>query len=337
MVSGYPKDEDVALPGCPPQPQRSLEAEAARATWRPAEDGLLAIDATGQAIPFDLSAIGHTRRAFQLNQRFPRMWHVSEDTLNRMRIEHELRRALDRKEFAVYFQPQADVGTNHIVGAEALVRWRHPDRGLLLPDEFIPIAEDSGLIVELGELVLRAACEQAVRWEVAGLPQIRIAVNLSAVQFRDASLAGMVASVLDETGVDPRLLELEITESTAMQPAALALEILNDLTGLGVRISLDDFGTGYSSLQHLKEFPIYALKVDRSFVSGITVEGNRAAIVRAIVAIGRSLGLKVIAEGVETLDQLAFLRDQACGWYQGFLLARPLSPETFASLLQRAA
>ena len=316
-------------------PDGGQEGNAPPAGSEPPQDELLMVDAEGRVTPLDLKAITHNRRTIELNQRFTR--EVSDNTLQRIKVEHELRRALVRGEFDVYLQPQADVETNRILGAEALVRWRHPERGLILPDEFISIAEDSGLILELGELVLRAACEQAARREVAGLPAVRIAVNISAVQFREPSLAGMVASVLNETGLDPCLLELEITESAAMRHAVLALDILRDLTALGVKVSLDDFGTGYSSLQHLKEFPIHALKIDRSFVSGVTVKANDAAIVRAIIAIGQCLGLKVIAEGIETHSQLAFLKDHTCDWYQGFLLGGPMPEETFGSLLEQHA
>ena len=303
----------------------------------PAGDGLLLIDGSGRISALDLETVAHTDRTLGLNQRFARMWAIPDNTLERIKVEHELRRALEREEFDVYLQPQAEIGTNQVVGAEALVRWHHPERGLVLPDEFIPVAEESGLIIQLGEQVLRAACEQAVRREQGGLPPVRISVNLSAVQFREPSLAGLVAAVLKEVGLEPCMLELEITESTAMRHAALAVEVIRDLASLGVKISLDDFGTGYSSFQYLKEFPIDALKIDRSFVSGVTVEPNDAAIVAAVIAIGQSLGLKVIAEGIETAGQLAFLAERGCDWYQGFLLGRPMPVEAFDSMLKRQA
>lgn len=337
MGSSCSADNEGALPGRFLSSDGWQQASASPAGSEPPQEGLLMVDAEGLVTPLDLKAITHNRRTMELNQRFTPLWEVPDNTLQRIKVEHELRRALVRGEFEVYLQPQADVETNRILGAEALVRWRHPERGLILPDEFIPIAEESGLILELGEVVLRAACGQAARREAAGLPEVRIAVNISAVQFREPSLAGTVAGVLHETGLDPCLLELEITESTAMRHAVLARDILRDLTALGVKVSLDDFGTGYSSLQHLKELPIHALKIDRSFVSGVTVEANAAAIVRAIIAIGRCLGLKVIAEGIETYGQLAFLKDRACDWYQGFLLGRPMPEEAFSSLLERHA
>lgn len=337
MGSSCPIDSDKSSSGHEGLAERAAEAQAFEPEIQPLPDGLVLIDAEGHMSPLDFKAIAPANRPLQLNQRFARTWDISDNALERIKMETELRRALDRGEFHVYLQPQADVTTNRIVGAEALVRWRHPERGLILPDDFIPFAEESGLIVQLGELVLRTACQQAIRREMAGLPQVRIAVNLSAVQFREPGLASLVKNVLNETSVDPRILELEITESTAMRHATLALEILNDLTALGIKISLDDFGTGYSSLQHLKEFPIYALKIDRSFVSGVTTNTNDAAVVKAIIAIGQSLGLQVIAEGIETAGQLEFLKDQACGWYQGFLLARPQPEEAFHSLLEQCA
>jgi EAL domain-containing protein (putative c-di-GMP-specific phosphodiesterase class I) len=303
----------------------------------PANDGLCLIDAAGQIAPLDLDTITHTDRALRLNQRFARLTQVPDGTLERIKIEHELRRALERKEFEVYLQPQAAIGTNQIVGAEALVRWRHPERGIIEPDDFVPVAEESGLIIQLGEQVLRKACEEAVSREDAGLPAVRIAVNISAIQFREASLTQRVAAVLDDTGLDPRMLDLEITESAAMRHAALAVDIIHDLASLGVTISLDDFGRGYSSLEYLREFPIHALKIDRSFMRGVTVEPDNAAIVEAIIAIGASFGLKVIAEGIETAGQLAFLRERGCGWYQGFLLGRPMPTEAFNSMIRRQA
>jgi EAL domain-containing protein (putative c-di-GMP-specific phosphodiesterase class I) len=287
--------------------------------------------------PLDLDTIAHTDKTLRLNQRFARLCQIPDGTLERIKIEHELRRALERKEFEVYLQPQAVVGTNQIVGAEALVRWRHPERGIIQPDDFVQVAEESGLIVELGEQVLRTACEEAVSREKAGLPPVRIAVNISAIQFREPGLTGRVAAVLDETGLDPRMLDLEITESAAMRHAALAVEIIHDLASLGVTISLDDFGRGYSSLEYLREFPIHALKVDRSFMSGVPFEADDAAIVEAIIAIGNTFGLRVIAEGIETAGQLAFLRERGCGWYQGFLLGRPMPTEAFNSMIRRQA
>jgi EAL domain-containing protein (putative c-di-GMP-specific phosphodiesterase class I) len=302
-----------------------------------APDGLLVIDSFGEAGPFDPALIANSPRTFQFNQRFGRMWQVGAGTLQRIRLEQELRRGLERGEFEVYLQPQADTLSNKVLGAEALVRWRHPERGILLPDEFIPVAEETGLIVPIGEHVLRAACSQAVERLRSGGPGVRIAVNLSAVQFHEPSLPSTVASALDESGLDPLMLELEITESTAMRHAALAVNVMRQLTSLGVNLSLDDFGTGYSSLQYLKDFPIDTLKIDRSFVSGVTAGPKDAAIVATIIGIGHSLGLRVIAEGIETASQLAFLRERGCEWYQGFLLGRPMPSQAFDSMLQQQA
>jgi EAL domain-containing protein (putative c-di-GMP-specific phosphodiesterase class I) len=302
-----------------------------------AGDGLLVIDASGAAAPVDLGALARTSKSLPFNQRFARMWEISDNTLERIKLGQELRRGIERDEFEVYVQPQADLRTGRIVSAEALVRWRHPERGLLLPQDFIPVAEESGLIVLLGERVLRIACEQAAQRERQGLRSVRIAVNLSAVQFHEPGLAGTVSKALDDTGLDPRLLELEITETAAMHHAALAVEVMHDLVSLGITLSLDDFGTGYSSLRYLKEFPIHALKVDRSFVSGVTFDANSAAIVAAVVAIGHALELKVIAEGIETREQLISVTERGCDWYQGFLLGRPMPSEAFDSMLVRRA
>jgi EAL domain-containing protein (putative c-di-GMP-specific phosphodiesterase class I) len=303
----------------------------------PRDDGLLVIDATGNVAPLDLNTLANSDKSVHLSQRFSRMWEIPEDTLDRIRIENELRRALERDEFEVFLQPQAVVGTDQIVGAEALVRWRHPDRGLLLPGEFIPAAEESGLIVRLGEYVLRDACERAVHRVNAGMPPVRVAVNLSAVQFREPGLAALVSNTLDEFHMHPRMLELEITETTAMKHAELALNIMQDLKSLGVTMSLDDFGTGYSSLQYLRDFPIEALKIDQSFMRNVALHAGDRAIVSAVIGIGESLGVKVIAEGIETPAQLQFLKEHHCTWYQGFLLARPMPTDDFDSMLNKLA
>lgn len=295
------------------------------------------VNASGVMTPVDVQALTRRNKSLSFNQRFTRMWEIPANTLERIKLEQEIRRGLERDEFEVYVQPQADLKTGRVVGAEALVRWRHPERGLVLPLDFISVAEESGLIVQLGERVLRTACEQAVRREKQGYPSLRTAVNLSSVQFHEPGLAGMVSNVLDETGLDPRLLELEITETAAMQHAAAAAEIMHDLASIGIALSLDDFGTGYSSLQYLKEFPIHGLKVDQSFVSGITFDANSKAIVAAVVAIGHTLGLRVIAEGIETNEQLISVKERGCDWYQGFLLGAPMSGEAFDSILSHRA
>jgi EAL domain-containing protein (putative c-di-GMP-specific phosphodiesterase class I) len=302
-----------------------------------AGDGLFIVNAAGDRAPVDLRALARTSKSLPLNQRFARMWEISDATLARFKLEQELRGGIERDEFELHLQPQADLRTGQILGAEALVRWRHPERGLVMPDDFIPVAEESGLIVELGEHVLRMACQQAMSRETRGLPPVRVAVNLSAVQFVAPGLAGMVSNTLDETHLDPRLLELEITESAAMGDAARAVKVMSDLAELGVTLSLDDFGTGYSSLRYLKEFPIHALKVDKSFVSGVTFDANSAAIVAAVVAVAHTLGLKVVAEGVETAAQLRSVRDRGCDLYQGMLLGRPMPSESFDWMLGHQA
>jgi EAL domain-containing protein (putative c-di-GMP-specific phosphodiesterase class I) len=212
---------------------------------------------------------------------------------------------------------------------EALVRWQHPDMGLVSPGEFIPLAEDTGLIVALDEWVLRTACAQNKAWQEVGLPRLRVSTNLSARMFRQAGLPELVSRVLDETGLDPDCLDLELTESSVMSDAEAAAETLRSLRELGVHVSIDDFGTGYSSLNYLKKFPADCLKIDQSFVRDAATEPNDAAIVRAVITLARSLNLKVIAEGVETVEQLRFLRLLGCDEVQGYLLSRPLPAEEF--------
>jgi EAL domain-containing protein (putative c-di-GMP-specific phosphodiesterase class I) len=270
-----------------------------------------------------------------LNQRFAQMWQMPARFVTRIIAENGLRRGLDREELTVFYQPQANLATGQIDSAEALVRWRHPSRGLVLPDNFIPLAEETGLIKPLGEWVLRAACSQNEAWQRAGLSPLRIAVNLSARQLEQPDLVRMVADVLEETHLGPESLELEITESTTMRSPDRAINALRELRELGVRISMDDFGVGYSSLAHLRDLPIHTLKIDRSLIAGITRSSDDAAIVTAIIAMANSLNLEVVAEGVETQDQLAFLADLKCHRYQGFLLSRPIPPEQLFSVLSR--
>jgi diguanylate cyclase (GGDEF)-like protein len=260
---------------------------------------------------------------------------MSTASLRRLSLEGALRRALERGEFVLHYQPQIDLARGEIVGAEALVRWQHPDLGLLGPMEFIPLAEENGLIIPLGEWVLRAACAQNRAWQNAGLPPIRVAVNLSVRQFHQKNLADIVARILGQTGLDAHRLELEITESCLMQNTQTTVTLLTELNRLGVRISIDDFGTGYSSLAYLKRFPIDTLKIDRSFVCDIDTDPNDAAIVKAIIALAQSLEMHVIAEGVETQNQLDFLRTYQCNEIQGYLISRPLPAGDFAALLAR--
>jgi diguanylate cyclase (GGDEF)-like protein len=244
-------------------------------------------------------------------------------------IETELRTALARNEFVLHYQPQLDITGAKTTGAEALIRWQHPERGLLSPAEFIDVAETSGLIVEIGKWVLGEACAQSSRWSAAGLPALRIAVNISARQFKSDDLVETVRDVLDETGIEPSLLELEITESMVMHDVEQTTERLSQLTELGLEISIDDFGTGYSSLAYLKQFPVQRLKIDQSFVAKLDVESDDAAIVEAIIRLGHSLRLKVTAEGVETGQQLAMLRELGCNDVQGYFFSKPVTAVEF--------
>jgi diguanylate cyclase (GGDEF)-like protein/PAS domain S-box-containing protein len=254
----------------------------------------------------------------------------------RMRIETGLRNALANGELLLHYQPKFDIGTSRIIGAEALVRWQHPQRGLVPPAEFIPLAEATGLIVQLGEWVLEAACAQAAAWQAAGLPPFRLAVNVSAREFTPA-LPGRVTATLARHGLAPGWLELEITESTLMHNIDRVIGIMDRISALGVTLSLDDFGTGYSSLSYLKRFPIHTLKIDRSFTTGIPFDASDSAIASTIISIGQQLRLKVIAEGVETAEQLEFLRAAGCDEVQGYLFAAPLGAAAFEAAVRAGA
>ncbi len=257
--------------------------------------------------------------------------------IERLEIELSLRRAVEQNEFEVYYQPQVDISAGKIVGVEALVRWNHPERGQVLPIEFISVAEETGLIIPIGEWVLRTACAQNKAWQQAGYPPMRMAVNLSAYQFRQKQLVETVARALRETGMDPRYLELEITESTAMQDVEFTIAMLRSLREMGIRIALDDFGTGYSSLSYLRKFPITTLKVDRSFVRDVLTDPEDAAIVATIITLAQILKLNVIIEGVETEEELAFFEQQECFEMQGYLFSEPKPAGEIEKLLQKAA
>jgi len=254
--------------------------------------------------------------------------------VERQSIEESLRRALERQEFALHYQPIINLKTGEISGAEALIRWNHPTRGLVSPAQFIPVAEDCGLILPIGNWVLREACRQAQAWAVAGLPLGTIAVNISAIEFRDEHFLEGVFGILKDTGLDPRSLELELTESVLMKRAESTESILKALRARGVQVAVDDFGTGYSSLSYLRRFPIDALKIDQSFVRQITTAPDETTIVTAVISMGRSLELRVIAEGVETQEELAFLQAHQCDEAQGYYFSRPVRPEQFAKLLE---
>ena len=252
-------------------------------------------------------------------------------------LESSLRRALERNEFLLHFQPKAAVESGAITGVEALLRWRHPERGLIAPAEFIPVLEETGLIVQTSAWVLDAVCSQLAAWQREGIEAVPVAVNLSAREFLAPDLARTIGRILDRHAVAPSLLELEITESSLMVNPQEAARTLEYLKALGVGLSIDDFGTGYSSLSYLKRFPLDALKVDRSFVRDITCDANDAAITLAIISMAHSLGLKVVAEGVESADQLAFLARHGCDQVQGYHLARPVDADACAALLRSRA
>ncbi|OGU12982.1 MAG: diguanylate cyclase [Geobacteraceae bacterium GWC2_58_44] len=252
----------------------------------------------------------------------------------RLVLECDLRGAIEREEFLLHYQPQIHIATGRVVGVEALVRWQHPQRGLVPPDMFIPIAEETGLILPIGDLVLKTACRQLAAWLSRGVAPFRMAVNLSARQFKQGNLPGLVTEIITEAGIDPHLLELEITESAAMNDPAAAILHLRRLREMGVELAIDDFGTGYSSLSYLKLFPVNRLKIDRSFVKDIETDPDDSAIAAATIALAHTLGKEVVAEGVETETQLSFLRDQQCDIVQGYLISRPLPAAEMAEYLR---
>ncbi len=252
----------------------------------------------------------------------------------RLTLETSLRYALERKELFLLFQPQLDLVSGRLVGMEALLRWNHPDLGLLTPEKFIPVAEETGLILEIGGWVLDAACRQVNIWKDMGYSALRLAVNISGRQFNHPCFIDMVDHILESTGFDPAQLELELTESTIMENAEVTIMTLTDIKVRGLNLAIDDFGTGYSSLSYLKHFPFDRLKIAQSFVRDVTADPDNAAIVDAVIAVAHSLNIKVIAEGVETRQQLEFLRARHCDELQGYYFGRPLAPEKFQELLE---
>jgi diguanylate cyclase (GGDEF)-like protein/PAS domain S-box-containing protein len=260
---------------------------------------------------------------------------LSAEVAARLQLENALRRAHEQQEFVLYYQPKASLVSGEITGVEALIRWHCPGRGLVPPDRFIGALEDSGLILPVGAWTLRTACAQLAAWDRSGLPPLNLAVNLSARQFRQQYLAKFVADTLAETGIAPQRLELELTESLLMEDNEGNRSVLAALAGMGVRVAIDDFGTGHSSLSYLKRFDIDTLKIDRSFVTALPLDTEDAAIATAIVAIGHSLNMKVVAEGVETDDQAEFLQGLGCDEIQGYLLSRPLPADPFAKWLDQ--
>ncbi len=259
---------------------------------------------------------------------------LNQAVTERLALANDLRRAVEREEFRVYYQPRVDVHTGQIVGAEALIRWQHPEKGLIPPDNFIPIAEETGLIIPMGQWILHEACRQNRAWQEAGLQPICVSVNLSPIQFRQPGLIEAVMNALQQTALNASFLELELTESFFMQDAERINDAITALKSLGVALSIDDFGTGYSSLSYLKRFPVNHLKIDKSFVQEINTSPDDAAIVRAIITLGHELGLKVVAEGVETLANYKFLQQHNCDEIQGYYFSRPVPAPDMEILLR---
>jgi diguanylate cyclase (GGDEF)-like protein len=252
----------------------------------------------------------------------------------RLMLENDLRRALERHEFELHYQPKVVLENGSVIGMEALVRWRHPRKGLVAPDQFIPLAEESGLIVPIGRWVIEEACRQNKAWQDAGMPHLRVAVNISGLQFRQKDLLESIDYALGSSGLAPECLEVEITESVVMQNASDAIVTLERLSAMGVHVSIDDFGTGYSSLSYLKRFPIDKLKIDRSFIRDVSTDMEDAAIVRATIGLAHNLRLRVVAEGVETAEQLEFLRALGCDEYQGYYKSKPVAAAEFERVLR---
>ena len=301
--------------------------------------GILLIDRTGAVTSFSPAEnewrVPQAGRTLPLNQRFSQMWQVPRKVLRRLSFESALRRALDRGELVVHLQPKADVATGQIVGAEALVRWLDPQRGVVWPVDFIPEAEDSGLIDRVDEHVLKAVCSQSQIRQSAGIAQVPVSVNISALHLRDDALPKLVASLLEQADLVPECLELEITESAAMAATSQVAATLQGLHELGVRIAIDDFGRGYFSFSNLRSLPIQVLKLDRSLIRDVGVDSATSDVVTAIIAMAFKLGFEVVAEGVETTTQLEFLRRECCNTCQGYLLAEAMPPEDFDRLLSQ--
>lgn len=255
--------------------------------------------------------------------------------IDKLNLENALRHAIEKEDFVLYYQPQIDIATGEIISVEALIRWNREGVGLVQPLEFIPVAEESSLIIPLGEWVLKTACMQNVKWISSGYKPLMMAVNLSAKQFQQRDLVEMIDRILHETGMEPTLLELEITESTAMQDIDFTVEVLKKLREKGIRISLDDFGTGYSSLKYLKILPLDTLKIDKSFIHDIALNSNEEGIAKSVIGIAHRMNLMVVAEGVETNDQLEFLKAHMCDKVQGYLLSKPLPSDQIGEILKK--
>ncbi|MHB8770818.1 MAG: EAL domain-containing protein [Syntrophales bacterium] len=278
------------------------------------------------------SAMYHAKGQMKNNYQFYKQ-SMNEAAFQKLSLESRLRRALERDEFLLYYQPQMDLLTGRIVGMEALIRWQHPELGMVLPAEFIPLAEETGLIVPIGRWVLQTACRQNSQWQAAGLPPVCVSVNLSGQQFKQQNILGDITSALQDSGLDPRYLALEITESILMQNTDTVVAMLDELNAMGVRTSMDDFGTGYSSLNYLRRLPLFSMKIDRSFVKDVDTNPDDATIAKAIIAMAHSLKLRVIAEGVETRKQVLLLKELGCDEMQGHLLSKPIPADDAALFL----
>jgi diguanylate cyclase (GGDEF)-like protein len=253
--------------------------------------------------------------------------------VQKLEMGNDLRKALERGEFTLFYQPLVDIATGRIIEMEALLRWFHPERGCVPPMEFIPVAEETGVMQHIERFVIRSACAQNKAWQEAGHPPVRMAVNLSAHQFQNEDLADTIREILGETGMNPEWLTLEITESAALQDMEVTIRVLGNLRRMGVQVALDDFGTGYSSLNYLKRLPIDKLKIDRSFIDDITPGCEGESIIKSVIMLARSMTLTVVAEGVETVEQYEFLKRQNCDLVQGYLLSKPMPPEKLGQVL----
>jgi len=258
---------------------------------------------------------------------------LNAEVLEKLELKNSLRHAIKSREFRIFYQPQISMETGEIVGMEALVRWEHPEKGMISPIKFIPLAEETGLIVPLGNIILYEACIQNKLWQDAGYNPLKIAVNLSAKQFEQENLVEIIEGILEESGMEPKWLELEITESTVMKNFGFSIEKLNKLKNKGIYISLDDFGTGYSSLNYLKRLPIDTLKIDKSFLDNVAIDSKDEIIAKAIIELAHKMKLAVVAEGVEYIEQLNFLKKQRCDKVQGFLFSKPVPSEKFEQFL----
>ncbi|SFP33427.1 diguanylate cyclase (GGDEF) domain-containing protein [Nitrosomonas cryotolerans] len=280
------------------------------------------------------SAMLLSRNLWQNNYRFY-IKEIGEASAKRLKLERSLRKSIEKQELLVYYQPIVDMQTGSITGTEALVRWDHPEFGLLSPDNFIPLAHETGFIIDIGKWVLKQACLQTKLWHRAGYDSMSISVNISAIELDQSQLLNHIENILAETDLFPAALELEITESVLMHDAEASVRILQELKKMGIKIAVDDFGTGYSSLSYLKRFPIDILKIDRSFARDIVIDSDSSTIVTTIIALARSLGLSVLAEGVETKEQFDFLYQGQCDRAQGYLFSRPIGAENLFSLLRQ--